>query len=188
MPTGPAGRERSRAPILPRVARVRRRGSRPPYAPRAALGDLGSRADAHARGLGSAREHARTRRTGTSRSGGDARSPRPREVRRGRDRIAPREARLVRGVVGARLRRCEPDSRDTSRLGEGAARSDGPPHRDAAGWRARTPDLGRRPHEQRLRRLPPDARAEPRAEEALCRVLRLGRLARTPRSWTTSSR
>ncbi len=185
--TPPAHRDRSRAPILPRVARVRRRGSRPPYAPRAPLGDLGSRANAHAGGLGSAREHADARRSGTGR--GVATLGRIAHEKFVDGEIGTLLERLgsLRGVTGVRLGRREPDSRDTSRLGKGEARPDRAPHRDAPSWGAGTPGLGRRPHEQRLRRFLPTLERNLELKRRYAECFDWDDSPYT-RSWTTSSR
>ena len=162
-------------PTPPR-GRVTCGGKRPPHAPRATRGDLRSQPHVLPGRVGPARDDADARRSGARGGDRDARPARPREVRRRRHRQAAREAPVARGVARVRLGRREPDSGDAARLGEGQAGPVGSPSGDAPGGSPGSPDLGRRTREQRLLRVPADARAEPRPQEALRRVLRVGRL------------
>ena len=88
-----------------------------------------------------------------------------------------RAAASARGVARVRLGRREPHPRHAPRLGEAAPRPDRAPRRADPRGGARQPGLDRGARDERLREVPPGARAEPRAEAALRRVLRVGRLA-----------
>ena len=150
----------------------------PARAPRAARRDLGPQTHAVAARLGPARDDAPPRRGGAGERDRDAR-PRSRTSASSTTRsVAAREAAPVRGVARVRLRRREPDPRRPQGLGEGAARA--APSCAASGSRAASLAKGiwvdaRASND--FASLPPRARAELRAAEALRGVLRVGRLA-----------
>ena len=102
---------------------------------------------------------------------------RAREVRRRRDRTPARAPATARGVARLRLGRREPHPRHAPRLGEAAPRPDRAPRRADPRGGARQPGLDRGARDERLREVPSGARAQPRPEAPLRRVLRVGGLA-----------
>ena len=100
----------------------------------------------------------------------------PRSLRGRRDRLAPRTATAARGVARVRLGRGEPDRVTRGDWDkEGASPPSSAPR--CSRRRRGAPHVGGRAGHERLLELPAGARAEPRAEAALRRVLRVGRLA-----------
>ena len=99
------------------------------------------------------------------------------------ERLRPLEESLEYDLDHASLIRVH-----AARLGEGAPRPDRAAHRLDPRCSAREPGLDRGAGDERLREVPPGARAQPRPQAALRRVLRVGRTLRTCCSSTTSSR
>ena len=128
-------------------------------------------------GLGPEGRDAARRPSGSRRGDGHGRTNRAREVRRRGDRPPPRPAATARGVARLRLGRREPDPRHPARLGEAAPSPDRAADGDDPCGRARQPGLDRGAGHQRLPEVPPGARAQPRAQAPLRRVLRVGGLA-----------
>ena len=112
------------------------------------------------------------RRAGPGAAADDARPDRAREVRRRRDRRAPRRARRVRAAARLRLRRGVADPDDAPRLRQGSPRPRRARRRDDRRGRRGARRLGEGARGERLRALPPPPRARGRAEAPLHRVLR----------------
>ena len=94
------------------------------------------------------------------------------EVGRLLERLRPLEESLEYDSDDASL-----DPRHAPRLGEGAPRPDRAAHRDDPRCGAREPGLDRGARDERLREVPARARAQPRPQAALRRVLRVDGLA-----------